>query len=131
MPSQASILSHPLLGTSELRQDGDSESAGPLAAWTVEQDPDFRSPYGPSKDTRLRAFYSAVVTLSLGVLGSTVLPVPFAISKTGIAVGVITMTVVAYANDLTSCMLIEAAAATGALYYAAQVIGNCFWAETP
>ena len=35
----------------------------------VETDPDWVSPYGPQKDSNRRAFYSAVVTLTLGVLG--------------------------------------------------------------
>ena len=35
----------------------------------VETDPDWVSPYGSQKDSNRRAFYSAVVTLTLGVLG--------------------------------------------------------------
>lgn len=35
----------------------------------VETDPDWVSPYGAQKDSNRRAFYSAVVTLTLGVLG--------------------------------------------------------------
>ena len=34
-----------------------------------EDDPSWISPYGASKDSEGRAFYSAVVTLTLGVLG--------------------------------------------------------------
>lgn len=44
---------------------------------------------------------------------STVLPVPYAFSKTGILAGLLTMLVVAFANDRTCCMMIESAAATG------------------
>jgi amino acid permease len=38
---------------------------------------------------------------------------PFAIAKTGVLVGLLTMLVVGWACDATSCMLIRAAAATG------------------
>lgn len=50
---------------------------------------------------------------------SSILPIPFAISKTGVLVGVLTMLLVAWANDATSCMLIRAAAATGKPTYEA------------
>ena len=40
-----------------------------LANVVVEGDPAWMSPYGPSQDSKPRAFYSAVVTLTLGVLG--------------------------------------------------------------
>uniref|UniRef100_A0A383VGQ9 Amino acid transporter transmembrane domain-containing protein n=1 Tax=Tetradesmus obliquus TaxID=3088 RepID=A0A383VGQ9_TETOB len=72
-----------------------------------------------SGDTERRAFFSACITLTLGVLGSSILPIPFAISKTGVLVGVLTMLLVAWANDATSCMLIRAAAATGKPTYEA------------
>eukprot|EP00882_Tetradesmus_deserticola_P022019 GHRQ01023895.1.p2 GENE.GHRQ01023895.1~~GHRQ01023895.1.p2 ORF type:complete len:118 (+),score=49.74 GHRQ01023895.1:1123-1476(+) len=70
-------------------------------------------------DTQRRACFSACITLTLGVLGSSILPIPFAISKTGVLVGVLTMLLVAWANDATSCMLIRAAAATGKPTYEA------------
>lgn len=50
---------------------------------------------------------------------SSILPIPFAISKTGVLVGCLTMLVVAWANDATSCMLIRAAGATGKPTYEA------------
>jgi hypothetical protein len=50
---------------------------------------------------------------------SSILPIPFALSKTGVLVGSLTMLVVAWANDATSCMLIRAAAATGKPTYEA------------
>ena len=53
------------------------------------------------------------MTLSLGVLGSTVLPVPFAVSRVGLLTGALTMLLVAWANDVTSCLLVRAAAYTG------------------
>ncbi|GFR48278.1 hypothetical protein Agub_g10053 [Astrephomene gubernaculifera] len=87
----------------------------PHAAVIVEDDPDYVSPFG--KDTTGHALYSALVTLTLGVLGSTVLPVPYAFSKTGVAAGVITMVLVAAANDATCCMMIRAAAHTGLTTY--------------
>lgn len=36
---------------------------------TVEEDPNWLSPYGAARDSHGRALYSAVVTLTLGVLG--------------------------------------------------------------
>ncbi|GLI61167.1 hypothetical protein VaNZ11_003454 [Volvox africanus] len=81
------------------------------AAVLIEDDPNYISPFG--KDSVAHALYSALVTLTLGVLGSTVLPVPYAFSKTGIAAGVLTMALVAAANDATCCMMIRAAAHTG------------------
>jgi amino acid permease len=50
---------------------------------------------------------------------SSILPIPFAISKTGVLVGCLTMLLVAWANDATSCMLIRAAGATGKITYEA------------
>lgn len=47
------------------------------------------------------------------------LPIPFALSKTGLLVGCLVMLVVAAANDATSCYLIRAAAATGKPTYEA------------
>jgi hypothetical protein len=66
-----------------------------------------------SRETLTRAYLGAVATLSLGVLGSTVLPVPFAISRVGLLMGALTMLVVAWANDVTSCLLVRAAAYAG------------------
>lgn len=84
-------------------------------SFLVEED---ASAYG-AKDTKRRAYFSACMTLTLGVLGSSILPIPFAISKTGVLVGCLTMLVVAWANDATSCMLIRAAGATGKPTYEA------------
>eukprot|EP00878_Enallax_costatus_P003116 GHUV01003315.1.p1 GENE.GHUV01003315.1~~GHUV01003315.1.p1 ORF type:complete len:487 (+),score=112.67 GHUV01003315.1:283-1743(+) len=70
-------------------------------------------------DSTQKAYRSACITLTLGVLGSSILPIPFAISKTGVLVGCLTMLLVAWANDATSCMLIRAAAATGKPTYEA------------
>lgn len=50
---------------------------------------------------------------------SSILPIPFAVSKTGVLVGCLTMLLVSWANDATSCMLIKAAAATGKPTYEA------------
>ncbi|KAG2449180.1 hypothetical protein HYH02_005927 [Chlamydomonas schloesseri] len=48
---------------------------------------------------------------------STVLPVPYAFSKTGIGLGALTMGLVAVANDITCCMMIRAAAHVGCSTY--------------
>lgn len=84
---------------------------GAPVAWVVEDSGVVDSYY--AGDTAGRAYRSAVFTLSLGVLGSSVLPLPFAICKTGILLGCITMAVVAWTNVATSCMLIRASACTG------------------
>ncbi|KAL6756334.1 transmembrane amino acid transporter protein-domain-containing protein [Haematococcus lacustris] len=57
----------------------------------VEEDAAHRSVYGAQPDSLRRALYSAIVTLTLGVLGSTILPVPFAFSKLGVIPGCATM----------------------------------------
>ncbi|KAG2499638.1 hypothetical protein HYH03_002577 [Edaphochlamys debaryana] len=78
-------------------------------------------------DNPWHALYSALVTLTLGVLGSTVLPVPYAFSKTGVAAGAVTMGLVAAANDATCCMMVRSAAHTGFTTYE-QLAG---WAGGP
>ncbi|KXZ50238.1 hypothetical protein GPECTOR_17g876 [Gonium pectorale] len=85
------------------------------ASVVIEDDPDYVPPFG--KDSAGHALYSALVTLTLGVLGSTVLPVPYAFSKTGVAAGAVTMGLVAAANDASCCMMIRAAAHTGLTTY--------------
>ncbi|GLC55693.1 hypothetical protein PLESTB_001015400 [Pleodorina starrii] len=110
-PRATAMRNHAVLGSCST--DGmpvTEERLGP-ALVVIENDPDYVSPFG--KDTAGHALYSALVTLTLGVLGSTVLPVPYAFSKTGIAAGALTMALVAAANDATCCMMIRAAAHTG------------------
>lgn len=67
----------------------------------------------PANDSPRRAFFSAVVTLSMAVLGSSVLPIPYAMARTGVLACLLTMCLVGVANALTSSMLIDAAAYTG------------------
>jgi amino acid permease len=69
-----------------------------------------------------RASTSACAALSLGVLGSTVFPIPFAVSRTGLLSAALTMAAVAWANDQTSSWLIQAAAATGHSSYEALAL---------
>ncbi|KAG1668620.1 hypothetical protein FOA52_001489 [Chlamydomonas sp. UWO 241] len=88
-----------------------------VVAVSLEDDPAHVSVYGAQPDSKGRALYSAVVTLTLGVLGSTILPVPYAFSKIGILVGTLTMLTVASVNDATCCMLVRAAALTGCYSY--------------
>ena len=68
-------------------------------------------------DTAARAFRSACCTLTLGVMGSAVLPLPFAMSRTGIVPGLLVMAVVAWTNVASNVMLVRAAARTGRLTY--------------
>mmetsp|Transcript_39042 Transcript_39042/g.110585 ORF Transcript_39042/g.110585 Transcript_39042/m.110585 type:complete len:247 (+) Transcript_39042:181-921(+) len=75
------------------------------------------------------AVLSATSTLGLGCLGSSVLPMPYAFSKTGVLIGVVLMVVVAYANALTARMLLSAAAATHTDTYegCAKAVGGKPW----
>ncbi|MEW5305955.1 MAG: hypothetical protein WDW36_008464 [Sanguina aurantia] len=94
--------------------DAPAPGSGPCDAENgdAEDERQWRSVTAP-RNTGWRALYGAVVTLSLGVLGSTILPVPYAFSKVGVSVGCLTMAVVAAANDATCSMMIRAAAFTG------------------
>ncbi|GBF99780.1 amino acid transporter [Raphidocelis subcapitata] len=97
-------------------------------AWVVEDEPASLDPYYAG-DTARRAYRSAVFTLSLGVLGSSVLPLPFAICNTGVLMGLATMAVVAWTNCATSRMLINAAGRTGRHTYEglAEWAGGAPW----
>jgi amino acid permease len=46
-------------------------------------------------------------------MGSSVLPMPYAISRVGVLTGLLTMLLVALCNDYTTCLMISAAYATG------------------
>eukprot|EP00873_Tetraselmis_striata_P026199 jgi/Tetstr1/446463/TSEL_034004.t1 len=72
---------------------------------------------------------SATGTLGLGCLGSSVLPTPYAFSKTGVACGLFLMLVVAYANAFTAELLLKAAAATRTDTYeaCAEAVGGRRW----
>ena len=60
---------------------------------------------------------------------SSVLPVPFAFARMGVLPGVVTALVVAYANTLTSTLLLRAAAHTGCYSYEgiAEAVGGRVW----
>ncbi len=68
-------------------------------------------------------------------LCSSVLPVPFAFSRMGVLLGVLTMAAVAYSNSLTSVLLLRAAGLTGHDSYegVAQAVGGRVWkvGQTP
>lgn len=51
---------------------------------------------------------SATLTLTLSILGTSVLPVPFAFSRTGVLLGLLVALLVASANTLTGQLLLEA-----------------------
>lgn len=71
--------------------------------------------------------------LQLLALCSSVLPVPFAFSRMGVLLGVLTMAVVAYSNSLTSVLLLRAAGLTGHDSYegVAQAVGGRAWKACP
>ncbi len=60
---------------------------------------------------------------------SSVLPVPFAFSRMGILLGVLTMGVVSVSNSVTSVLLLRAAALTGHASYegVAHAVGGPTW----
>lgn len=61
-------------------------------------------------ESNSRAFLSAVVTLTLGILGSSVLPVPWAYARSSVAAGLLIAFVVAAFNTYTGTLLLRAAA---------------------
>ena len=79
------------------------------ALWRIYRDPD--NPLANS--TTWRSFWSAFCTFNLAIMGSSVLPMPYALSKTGVLVGMLTMVLVALCNDYTTCLTISAAYTTG------------------
>jgi hypothetical protein len=99
------------VGTRQRARPGPSSGASPSYAhrstqvsWVVEEDASAVPPH--SRETLTRAYLGAVATLSLGVLGSSVLPVPFAISRVGLLMGAMTMLVVAWVSRLAAASLI-------------------------
>jgi sodium-coupled neutral amino acid transporter 11 len=58
------------------------------------------------------SMFSIVATLAIGILGSTVLPIPYAFARTGLFAGSLTMLVVAFVNYASCFMLIDACHAT-------------------
>ena len=65
------------------------------------------------QETSRRLLLSATLTLTLSILGSSVLPVPFAFSRTGVLLGLVISLVVAYANSVGCSLLLRAAHKTG------------------
>jgi sodium-coupled neutral amino acid transporter 11 len=62
-------------------------------------------------------FAAAAFTLTLGILGSSVLPIPYAFSRTGVAPGAALAALIAAANSVTSVILINAACHLNASRY--------------
>lgn len=78
-------------------------------SWRIYKDPD----NALTNSTSRRAFWSAFCTFNLAIMGGSVLPMPYAMSKTGVLVGMLTMVLVALCNDYTTCLTISAAYTTG------------------
>jgi hypothetical protein len=78
-------------------------------SWRIYKDPD----NALTNSTSRRAFWSAFCTFNLAIMGGSVLPMPYAMSKTGVLVGMLTMLLVALCNDYTTCLTISAAYTTG------------------
>lgn len=83
----------------------------------------------PPNESPTRALVSAVFTLTLSILGSSLLPLPYAFSKTGIVVGLFLMTVSALTNAFTARLVLEAGHATGRKSYegVAEAVGGRRW----
>ncbi|KDD71807.1 hypothetical protein H632_c4364p0, partial [Helicosporidium sp. ATCC 50920] len=58
-----------------------------------------------SQMSGMKAHRAALITLTLGMLGSSVFPLPFAFSRMGILLGVLTSAAVALANLWTGTAL--------------------------
>jgi hypothetical protein len=96
-PAQVGSRSHPLtrfVHFSSSPQQPSTHTTPAQVSWVVEE----AAPPPHSRETLRRAYLGAVATLSLGVLGSSVLPVPFAISRVGLLMGALTMLVVAWVS---------------------------------
>lgn len=85
----------------------------------------------PTESTS-RAFLSAAVTLTLGILGSSVLPVPYAYSRSSVAAGLLVAFVVAAFNSYTGTLLLRAAAHLQEVSYegVAEAVGGRAWKVT-
>jgi solute carrier family 38 (sodium-coupled neutral amino acid transporter), member 11 len=70
-----------------------------------------------------RAFHSAVTTLTLGILGSSVLPIPYCFSRLGVFPGLVVALIVALANAYTGTILIRAAGHLKKTTYEGTVAG--------
>ncbi|RMZ56478.1 hypothetical protein APUTEX25_001325 [Auxenochlorella protothecoides] len=83
----------------------------------------------PRAESSSRAFTSALITLTLSILGSSVLPVPYAFSRTGVLLGLLTALAVSLANSLTGTLLVRAAGACGTSSYEAlaETLGGPRW----
>lgn len=66
-----------------------------------------------ASSTGKQAFWSAFTTFNLTVMGNSVLPMPYAFSKTGAIIGFATMLLVALCNDFTTLLMISAVYETG------------------
>lgn len=76
-----------------------------------------------------RALLSAIITLILGIFGSSVLPIPYAFSRSGVLLGIGTSVVVGGCNLVTCLLLLRVAHATGHDSYegVALAIGGKPW----
>jgi sodium-coupled neutral amino acid transporter 11 len=66
-------------------------------------------PQNEERESPARAFQSAVSTLTLGILGSSVLPLPYCFSRLGVGPGLAIAVIVALCNAYTGVVLIRAA----------------------
>ncbi|KAL4422426.1 hypothetical protein ABPG75_008623 [Micractinium tetrahymenae] len=82
-----------------------------------------------TSDSPRRAFASATMTLTLAILGSSVLPLPFAFSRLGILPGLGIMLAVAGGNALAGTLLLRAAAALDMHSFEglAEAVGGRAW----
>ncbi|PRW60760.1 amino acid transporter [Chlorella sorokiniana] len=80
-------------------------------------------------ETALHAGLSAGVTLTLAILGSSVLPLPFAFSRLGVVPGLLIMLAVALGNALAGTLLLRAAGALDKHSFEsiAEAVGGRSW----
>ncbi|KAI3429787.1 hypothetical protein D9Q98_010100 [Chlorella vulgaris] len=84
---------------------------------------------GVGGETRRRALFSATATLTLAILGSSVLPVPYAFSRLGVLPGLGVMLLVALSNAVAGTLLLRAAASLDKHTFEglAEAVGGRSW----
>jgi hypothetical protein len=84
---------------------------------------------GVGGETRRRALFSATSTLTLAILGSSVLPVPYAFSRLGVLPGLGVMLLVALSNAVAGTLLLRAAASLDKHTFEglAEAVGGRSW----
>lgn len=84
---------------------------------------------GRRPESARHALASASITLTLAILGSSVLPIPYAFSRLGVLPGLAIMLVVAASNSLSGTLLLRCASSLdkGTFESLAETVGGPTW----